>query len=225
MGLFEVASGGTIFLDEIAEIDYFLQAKLLRVLQEKTIRRIGGIEEIPVDVRVISATNKSLEKEIEEKRFRQDLFYRINVFPLYVFPLRDRKNDIKVLVRVFMEEIQRDYKRNVGITDNAMKLLYEYNWPGNIRELKNTIAFAANMTEDFNIDIEHFPKHMQKNEDEFFLKRKKLADYVEETEIYAIKKALQKYGYTVNGKKKCSEVLGISLATLYNKISKYNIEV
>lgn len=224
MGLFEVANGGTIFLDEIAEMDYSLQAKLLRVIQERTIRKIGGVEEIPIDVRIISATNKSLNKQVEKKEFRQDLFYRINVFPLHILPLRERVNDIKQLVELFLEEIQRNYKRNVEITDEALKLLYSYQWPGNVRELENSIAFAANMTEDFIIDVTHFPKYIQ-NARKDSIQIKSLSNYVEQAEIYAIKKALDKYGNDVDGKKKCCDVLGISLATLYNKLSKYNISV
>lgn len=223
-GLFEVANGGTIFLDEIAEMDYYLQAKLLRVIQEGTIRRIGGTEEIPVDVRVVSATNKSLESMVKEKKFRADLYFRINVFPLFISPLRERRNDIEDLVRVFMEDIQRKFKRNVEITREALDVLFSYDWPGNVRELKNAVEFAANMTEDFIIDVCHLPKHIQTKARKDISKIINLEDYVKEAEILAIKRALNRFGRTVEGKKKSSEALGISLATLYNKLKKYDIE-
>ena len=222
-GLFEVANGGTIFLDEIAEMDYYLQAKLLRVLQEKTIRKIGGVEEIPVDVRVISATNKSLEALVKEKRFREDLYYRIKVFPLYIHPLRERRDDIEELVKNFMECVQRKFKRNMEITSEALDVLYSYEWPGNVRELRNAIEFAANMTENFLIDVDNLPRHIQSITKGKVSQIKNLENYIEETEIVVIKKALGRFGETVEGKKRCAEVLGISLATLYNKISKYNI--
>lgn len=224
-GLFEVANGGSIFLDEIAEMDYSLQSKLLRVLQENSIRKIGGVEEIPVNVRIISATNKSLEKMVVDGKFRQDLYYRIKVFPLHIHPLRDRRDDIRGLVRIFMEDVQRQFKRNVEMTREALDMLYSYEWPGNVRELENAMGFAANMTEDFLIDINHLPKHIQVGGEKDISKIISLDEYVKEAETIAIKKALDRFGDTVEGKKKSSEALGISLATLYNKISRYNIRI
>lgn len=224
-GLFEVANGGSIFLDEIAEMDYSLQSKLLRVLQENSIRKIGGVEEIPVNVRIISATNKSLEKMVVDGKFRQDLYYRIKVFPLHIHPLRDRRDDIRGLVRIFMEDVQRQFKRNVEMTREALDMLYSYEWPGNVRELENAMGFAANMTEDFLIDVNHLPKHIQVGGEKDISKIISLDEYVKEAETIAIKKALDRFGDTVEGKKKSSEALGISLATLYNKISRYNIRI
>lgn len=224
-GLFEVANGGSIFLDEIAEMDYSLQSKLLRVLQENSIRKIGGVEEIPVNVRIISATNKYLEKMVVDGKFRQDLYYRIKVFPLHIHPLRDRRDDIRGLVRIFMEDVQRQFKRNVEMTREALDMLYSYEWPGNVRELENAMGFAANMTEDFLIDVNHLPKHIQVGGEKDISKIISLDEYVKEAETIAIKKALDRFGDTVEGKKKSSEALGISLATLYNKISRYNIRI
>lgn len=201
-GLFEVANGGSIFLDEIAEMDYSLQSKLLRVLQENSIRKIGGVEEIPVNVRIISATNKSLEKMVVDGKFRQDLYYRIKVFPLHIHPLRDRRDDIRGLVRIFMEDVQRQFKRNVEMTREALDMLYSYEWPGNVRELENAMGFAANMTEDFLIDVNHLPKHIQVGGEKDISKIISLDEYVKEAETIAIKKALDRFGDTVEGKKK-----------------------
>ncbi|WP_246637528.1 sigma-54 interaction domain-containing protein [Crassaminicella profunda] len=219
IGLFEVANGGTLFLDEISEMNYGLQAKLLRTLQEHTIRRIGGITEIPVDVRIIAATNKSLETMIEEKKFRKDLYYRIAIFPINILSLRDRKEDIKPLIEHFINEMANKMKSHLDISEDVLNILYNYEWPGNIRELKNTIEFAANMTDDYMIKADHLPKIIQveairKN----LVKLKTLEQVIRETEILEIKKALLTYGNTVEGKKKAAEDLGISLATLYNKL-------
>jgi transcriptional regulator with PAS, ATPase and Fis domain len=219
IGLFELANGGTLFLDEISEMNYGLQAKLLRVLQENTIRRIGGLSEISIDVRIIAATNRNLEKMIEENKFRRDLFYRIAIFPINIPPLRERKEDIKPLIDYFMNEIANELKRSINISKDVLKILYNYEWPGNIRELKNTIEFAANMTDDYNIKVDHLPKIIQaegikKN----LIKLKPLEEVAKEAEIAEIKKAIYTYGDTVEGKKKVAKALGISLATLYNKL-------
>lgn len=219
IGLFELANGGTLFLDEISEMNYALQAKLLRVLQERSIRPIGGLKEISIDVRIIAATNKNLENMITENLFRKDLYYRIAVFPISVLPLRERRDDIFPLIDHFMNETSTKIKRSIKISDEALNILYYYDWPGNIRELKNTIEFAANMTDDYTIKPEHLPKIIQtegikKN----IVKIKTLEEVVREAEIHEIKKLLLLFGDTVEGKKQTAEVLGISLATLYNKL-------
>lgn len=219
IGLFELASGGTLFLDELSEMDYGLQAKLLRVLQENTIRRIGGLKEISINVRIIAATNKSLEKMIEENKFRKDLYYRIAIFPINIPPLRNRRQDIKPLIEKFINEMANKIKRSIEISEEAVNILYNYDWPGNIRELKNSIEFASNMTEDYIIKLEHLPKVIQsegikKN----IIKLKPLEEAIREAEVSEIKRAISTYGDTVQGKKKAAEALGISLATLYNKL-------
>ncbi|MBB6215022.1 transcriptional regulator with PAS, ATPase and Fis domain [Anaerosolibacter carboniphilus] len=222
IGLFEVANGGTLFLDEISEMNYGLQAKLLRVLQENTIRRIGGLSEIPIDIRIVCATNKSLEKMVEENMFRKDLYYRIAVFPINVLPLRNRREDIPYLVEYFVKKLASRTNRYLKISENVNKILYNYDWPGNIRELKNTIEFALNMTDEDRIKPEHLPKIIQaegiKKE---IVKLKTLDQIIKETEVAEIKKALLLYGDTVDGKKKAAKTLGISLATLYNKLNSY----
>ncbi|MDG5853799.1 sigma-54 interaction domain-containing protein [Clostridium beijerinckii] len=218
-GLFELANGGTLFLDEVSELDYGLQAKLLRVLQENTIRRVSGLKEIHIDVRIIVATNKSLEKMIEENKFRKDLYYRIAIFPINIPPLRNRRQDIKPLVNKFINQMAYKIKRNIEISEEAVNLLYNYDWPGNIRELKNSIEFATNMTDDYIINPEHLPKIIQtegikKN----IMKLKSLEEIIKDAEISVINEAITVYGDTVEGKKKAAKALGISLATLYNKL-------
>ena len=221
IGLFELANGGTIFLDEIGEMQLGLQAKLLRVLQEKTIRRIGGLEEIDIDVRVIAATNRNLEQMIKENKFREDLFYRIAIFPVNVLPLKERKEDIRHFIDFFLNSISYKMKRATNICPEAEDILINYSWPGNVRELKNALEFAANMTEDFNIREEHLPKIIQiqsvKNN---LAKLKPMEEVVRQAELAEIEKALSIYGHDVEGKTKAAEALGISLATLYNKMKQ-----
>jgi two-component system, NtrC family, response regulator AtoC len=139
-GLFEAADGGTLFLDEIGELSPLLQAKLLRVLEDQVIRRVGGIRDMQVDVRVIAASNRDLEKAVREGQFRQDLYYRLAIIAIFIPPLRDRKEDIMPLVDFFIERYNRRFKKSIrGITDETRRLIFTHNWPGNVRELKNTI--------------------------------------------------------------------------------------
>jgi len=140
MGKFELANEGTIFLDEIGELSYPVQSKLLRVLQDHTIDRVGGITTKTVDIRLIAATNKNLYEEVSQNRFREDLFYRLNVFPIYIPPLREHKEDIAILTDYFLRQFNSDLKKNIrGISPEAMNLLKRYYWPGNVRELQNVI--------------------------------------------------------------------------------------
>jgi len=157
-GLFELADGGTVFLDEIGDMEVGMQAKLLRFLEDRTFRRIGGAKVIPVDVRIISATNKDLLKAIEEKVFRNDLYYRLQVIPIFLPSLRERKEDILVLANYFIELFTKEFnKPTKGISAMAEKLLVEYNWPGNIRELKNVIERAIILGNDENLLLENLP--------------------------------------------------------------------
>jgi Nif-specific regulatory protein len=151
-GRFEQADGGTLFLDEIGEISAPFQAKLLRVLQEGEFERVGGMKTIKVDVRLIAATNRNLEQEVKEGKFREDLYYRLNVMPIYMPPLRDRIEDIPDLSRFLVEKISRQQGRELNIMDSAIRLLMRYDWPGNVRELENCLERAAIMSEDGNID-------------------------------------------------------------------------
>src|SRR4029077_15385196 len=148
-GLFETAHGGTLFLDEIGELSPVLQAKLLRVLEDQVIRRIGGVRDIQVDVRVIAASNRDLEKAVRESQFRQDLYYRLAIIAIFIPPLRDRKEDILPLVDFFIDRYNRRFRKAVrGITDETRQLILNHNWPGNVRELRNTIERGMNLEDE-----------------------------------------------------------------------------
>ena len=157
-GLFAVASGGTLFLDEIGEMEKALQAKLLRVLQERTFRRVGGVQDIIADVRIIASTNRDLREEVKAGRCREDLFYRLNVMTVHVSPLADRREDVPLLSHFFLDQIGRQMGKGLsGFTEEAMETLCEYSWPGNIRELKNAIEHAAIVCPSGMIDEVHLP--------------------------------------------------------------------
>jgi len=157
-GLFELADGGTVFLDEIGDMEMGMQAKLLRFLEDRTFRRIGGSKVMTVDVRIVSATNKDLLKAIEEKSFRNDLYYRLQVIPIYLPPLRERKDDILLIARHFIEYYCREFNKHVrSISNMAEKLLVDYHWPGNIRELKNVIERALILGSEDTLLLEHLP--------------------------------------------------------------------
>jgi transcriptional regulator with PAS, ATPase and Fis domain len=148
-GLFEVADGGTLFLDEIGELSPFLQAKLLRVLEDQVIRRVGGVRDMQVDVRVIAASNRDLERAVREGHFRQDLYYRLAIISIFIPPLRERKEDILPLVDFFLEHYNRKFKKSVReLAEETRRLLLNYDWPGNVRELKNAIERAMILEED-----------------------------------------------------------------------------
>lgn len=220
IGLFEQANGGTIFLDEIGDMPYSLQVKLLRVLQEKTITPIGSSVSKKIDVRIISATNKNLEELITEERFREDLYYRLNVFPINLPPLRERPKDIIDITNYFIEK----YSTLFGIStrklsDEVIESFLSYTWPGNIRELKNTVEYIINIIEpeEDTILLRHLPqKIIKKNEN---TKIKTLAELEKE----AIKDLLEKFGTSSKSKVKIAKTLDIGLATLYRKIKLYNL--
>lgn len=168
-GRFELADGGTIFLDEIGDLPFNLQAKLLRVIQHKIFERVGGSESIKVDVRIIAATNKDIEEEMEAGRFRTDLYYRLNVLPIYIPPLRDRREDIPLLAEFFLKKFNRETKKQFkGFTTEAMEALISYSWPGNVRELENAIERAVVISQQDYISPETFilNTHSRRQEDE-----------------------------------------------------------
>jgi transcriptional regulator with PAS, ATPase and Fis domain len=225
IGKFEFANKGTIFLDEIADLPLYMQVKLLRVIQERKIIRIGSNKSIDVDVRIIAATNKNLEEMIREKTFRDDLYYRINVIPLNIPPLRKRKEDIKVLAQCFIEKYSQLLKKRVlKVDDEIWKYFYSYKWPGNVRELENTIEFLINMMDNSGIlSAATLPKRILS--EDFNLKNgeEEGALNLNQLEKRTLAKALKLYGTTTKGKKAAADALGIGIATLYRKIERYNL--
>ena len=220
-GRFELANKGTIFLDEIGEISPNIQVKLLRVIQEKSFERVGGEKTINVDVRIIAATNRNLKKEVEEGRFREDLYYRLNVVQITVPPLRERKEDILLMMSSFIQNFSEENEKNIKeITKKAKTALYNYNWPGNVRELKNVLEAAVVLSKDGIIDINDLPPYL-KNEDELgnFLKIKMPAT-MDEIEKEAIISTLA----LANGNKsKTAEMLNMNRKTLYAKLNELEI--
>jgi DNA-binding NtrC family response regulator len=158
IGKFELAKGGTIFLDEIGEMEMALQAKILRVIQQKEFERVGGNEVIKTDVRIISATNRDLKAAVESKQFREDLYYRLSSFPINILPLRERKGDIVILINHFINYFNSKLGKNVkGVSKPALKILYDYDWPGNVRELENTLERCMILSDSDHIDIDTLP--------------------------------------------------------------------
>nr|WP_309101021.1 sigma-54-dependent Fis family transcriptional regulator [Fredinandcohnia onubensis] len=230
-GIFEEANNGSIFLDEIGEMSLNTQAKLLRVLQEREIVRVGGTKPIPIDVRIIAATNVNLEKGIGNGTFREDLYYRLNKIPIYIPSLRLRKQDIKPLAEHLLHKINQDYGRTVeGLTEGAINYLYEYDWPGNVRELENVLGRAVifmNYQERL-IDIKHVqPLHSLGEKApakqllaETEIKDVPLTELVEKYEAEVITEVLKLNG---GNKTAAAKSLGISLRSLYYKLEKYNL--
>lgn len=217
IGLFEAAGEGTLFLDEISEMDLGLQAKLLRVLQERRVRPVGGVKEVDVDVRVIAACNADLHQYVEEGKFRKDLFYRLNTFPLHIPPLRERGEDIPALCRALLEELSRKLKRPISVTPEAIEILRGHNWPGNVRELHNVLEFSAYLSPDGIIDGKNLPEDVVRPQNE--REDLPLSLRVRRFEKREIQSLLSRNGGDVAGKKKTAQQLGISLASLYNKLN------
>lgn len=223
-GKFELANGGTIFLDEIGDMTLGMQAKLLRVLQEREIERVGGTKSIKVDLRIIAATNRDLEGMIEKGEFRQDLYYRLNVITLQIPPLRERIEDIPVLSEALLNKINVQLNCEVeGIAPEAMELLLQYQWPGNIRELENALERAVNLMDDEPFILpEHLPPQLRKryrpkeNDDS----AKDLTEARSDAERQAILKALEAAG---GNRTKAAKILGVHRSGLYQKLQKYNL--
>jgi transcriptional regulator of aroF, aroG, tyrA and aromatic amino acid transport len=225
-GLFEIARDGTLFLDEIAEMPLVLQAKMLRVLQEKRIRRIGGHDEIPVNARIVIATNKNLAEMVEQKLFREDLYYRINVFPIYVPPLRERREDIPLLVEHFLFHLNSSLEKNLqSFSTQAMEKLKRHSWPGNIRELKNVVERTSILSDVTVIDDsyvllgEEFGRAIQepRQADIGELESTSLPELVAELEKQYIAAALTQS----KSKRQAARVLGLTHTALLNRIKKY----
>ncbi len=225
-GLFEEADGGTLFLDEIGELPAQLQVKLLRVLQEGEIRRIGESKSIKVNVRIVVATVKDLTKEVNEGRFREDLFYRLNVLPIHIPPLRERKEDIPLLIHHFINKYNQSMNKNVaGIDHKALETLMNHSWFGNVRELENTIERAIVLAERNNIELENLPIETQEFKEEFESEPLPDEEYSikkasKALEINLIKRALRK---TKGNHTHAAKVLEISHRALLYKIKEYGI--
>ena len=222
LGIFEYASGGTVFLDEIGEMGIPLQAKLLRVLEDHKIRRIGSPEELPIDVQVIAATNKDLRVAIKDVRFREDLFYRINVVEIHLPPLRERKEDIPLLCHHFLSRFNKKFSKEMkGISRKAQILLMNHTWEGNVRELQNVIESAAILTTKDYISDQEISKQLQKTTASSKAGLAFADDLsLEEVEKQHIANVLKKTG---GNKVKASSILGLSRRSLYRKIEKLTI--
>jgi len=223
-GKFDMANGGTLFLDEIGDMPYNLQAKVLRILQEQEFYRVGGSRTIKVDVRIIASTNKNLEKMVQEGTFREDLFYRLNVFTLHLPPLRERKEDISLLVDNFLQNAPK----KVEISSVALQMLVAFSWPGNIRELQNTIESASVIAENGYIEPAQLPGKItgafnNPNHTDFKMPANiPLDDRLQEIEKSMIIEALRKTGGV---QVRATELLGINQRSLWHRIKKHNIDV
>jgi transcriptional regulator with PAS, ATPase and Fis domain len=222
--MFQLADGGTIFLDEIGEMAVALQAKLLRVLQKREVRPVGADRSVAVNVRVITATNKDLAREVEKGTFREDLFYRLQVIPIHLPPIRARRSDIPLLVRHFLEKNSQKYSSKLQISDEAMVYLWEYDWPGNVRELENLIERMAVLNETGCIGPEDLPSHVRS-----FISEKKLPhpplndgevnlrEVLEQFEGRLIDEALRR---TNGNKTAAAQMLGLKRTTLVAKLRR-----
>jgi DNA-binding NtrC family response regulator len=227
-GLFEIANNGTLFLDEIGELDIALQAKLLRALQEREIRRVGGVKDIPVDVRVLAATNRDLLKMTEEKRFREDLYYRLNVLSIDVPPLRERRSDIPVLIDFFIKKHTRGTDRTIAVDPKARKLLEDYHYPGNVRQLESAIERSILLSENDTITLEDLPPEMTQSSgaasiaagDENFKLPPEGVNF-EDVERSLIMQAMDR---TDNNITKSAKLLGLTFRTLQYRLEKYGIK-
>ncbi|MFJ7973441.1 sigma-54 interaction domain-containing protein [Psychrobacillus sp. NPDC096389] len=221
VGKFQSADGGTIFLDEIGDMPQHMQVKLLRVLQEREYEPVGAAQPKKVNVRVIAATNRPLEKMIENREFREDLYYRINAIQLVSPPLRERKEDIPLLIHHFFEKAKaRIGKRVNSIHDDVYQLLRNYSWPGNIRELENVMDAGVHLSNEDVMEIDALPEYIKRDSEK--IQNKTLKEIVEETEKKEIERMLKSCKFDKN---RAAEALGISNSTIYEKIKKYGITV
>jgi transcriptional regulator with GAF, ATPase, and Fis domain len=238
-GRFEAANGGDIFLDEIGDVPISIQVKLLRVLEAKQFERVGDQQPISVDVRIITATNKNLEELIAQKRFREDFFFRINVFPIFLPPLRDRIEDIPLLVQTFTRGLQSATgKKITGLTSVAMERFMDYRWPGNVRELKSALEFAFVISEEGLIDLHHLPPNITQEARPPIQPEQQLTESMghqnglqlhafksnshENAEKRALIEALRK---TNGNQTQAARLLGVNRVTVWNRMKKYHIDL
>jgi PAS domain S-box-containing protein len=224
IGMFELAHNGTIFLDEIGDLDYALQGKLLRALQENEFRRVGGNEMIRTNARVIAATNRPLKQMIKEGTFREDLYYRLNVLQLNIPPLRERKEDIPALVKFFIQKYNLKLGKDIqDFEPSVMGILTAYPWPGNIRELENVIERAINMSNGRRFGIELFSHMVSSGQASNHVEQDLVP--IAEMEKRMVTRALDIYGRSLQGKKMAAKALGISLASLYSRIKEIKYKI
>lgn len=227
-GCFELADGGTLFLDEIGEMPHPIQVKLLRVIELGSFRRVGGTEEIQVDIQLVSATNKLLIDQVSEGNFREDLFYRINVIELSLPPLRHLKEDIPLLVNYYKESYMELYRlRNMGFSEECMEAFMRHNWLGNVRELKNVVERCMVLCEGEKIELEKLPPRLHKKNEDYPINSSKPSDEIMqiligislgEIEEHVIGRTLKSVD---NNKTEAAKILGFSRKTLHNKLGKY----
>jgi transcriptional regulator with PAS, ATPase and Fis domain len=221
-GRFELANGGTFFLDEVSEMSLDIQVKLLRVLQERVIERVGGLKFIPIDVRIIAATNQDLEKAVKEGTFRQDLYYRLNVVPIYIPPLRERKDDIPPLVDYILsrESEAQCVTEKISFSPQSMEVIQNHDWPGNVREVENVIARSVALRTGPVIQVENLNLPQSNLDFRVYLEDTSLKDAAQRAECARILEVLQKTNWN---KTQAAKILGISDRTLRYKLKNYNI--
>ncbi len=219
-GLFELAENGTLFLDEVSELPFSLQVKLLRALQEREFIRVGGTKPIKINTRIIAATNKNLEELVERGEFREDLYYRLNVVPIHVPPLRERREDVGPLILHFLREFNNRFKTNKKLSLELISFLENIDWPGNVRQLENTIERLVVMVPDDIITVEHLPEEIRReNENLYTNQSMNLKEVVERVEKEVIIKAMKK----ANTTREIASVIGVSQPTVVRKMKKYNL--
>lgn len=226
IGKFEIADEGTIFLDEIGDMDIALQAKLLRVLQEHTIERLGGTRSTSIDTRVIAASNSDLKEMTTQKKFRDDLYYRLSVFPVTIPPLRDRRDDIQMLADFFVRRYCREMnKKPMTLAPEALAIMEKYHWPGNVRELENTIERAIILADGRRIRPEHLAIRLPSNNDIRLREGAGLKEIGTQAQAQAERAAILRVLNQVRGnKRRCAQILKIDYTTLFDKIKKYEID-
>src|SRR5699024_2104304 len=227
VGMFELANDGTILLDEIGELTMPIQSKLLRVIQEQEVYRVGGTEPIKLDIRIIASTNRDIPKEIKDGNFREDLYFRLNVVPISIPPLRKREGDVPEMIKYFMTNLNSKYDKNVVISKEVEEALNQYSWPGNVRELQNVIEYMFIMNDRDEIKFEQLPDKIL---NEHILKsnsinkrgsKGKLKYLMEVYEKIIIESALKNH----SSMRKTAKTLEINPSTLSRKIKKYNISI
>lgn len=225
IGKFELSDGGTIFLDEIGDMPLEMQSKILRVLQEKEVEKIGANKSIPIDLRVIAATRRNLQEMVKEGKFREDLYYRLNVINIHILPLRNRREDIVLFAKHFLNQLNDEYKTIVSIEEDALLCIENYDWPGNIRELENTIKSAYASSDNSLIQLSDLPSKMVSMHNEKVIgksKDRRLRRLVENYEASVIREELRKNN---SNRQDTAKALGIHRSLLYKKIEKYGIDL